>query len=72
MSWFWTQWAQPHKDLALAHLRKVLRQWLGEQDDIAVHQQLLTAAEASNVARQLPVRHAEPLTVATLKVNAPP
>src|SRR6266851_7560340 len=59
------------QDLPLAQLAEVSRQRLGEQDDIAVRQELLMGAETSDMARQPLVGHAETLTVAVLEVDAP-
>ena len=72
ISSFWTQCGQPHRTWPSRICAKVLGQWLGEQDDIAVRQELVTGAQASDIARQLPVRHAEPLAITALKVDAPP
>ncbi len=58
--------------LALAHVRKVIRQRLGQQDDITVRQQLPAAAHTSDMARQLLVRHAETFTVTVLQIDALP
>ena len=38
----------------------------------AVRQELVTGAQAGDIARQLAVRHAEMLTIAALEVDAPP
>src|SRR6266571_4507905 len=53
-------------------LGKVGRQRLGKQDDIAVRQELVTGAQASDIVRQPLVRHAETLAIAALEVDAPP
>ena len=60
------------QDLPLPHLREV--QWLrlGQQDDIAFREELLTGAKPCHAGRELLVGHAETLTVAALKVDAFP
>ena len=60
------------QDLSLPHLRQVLRLRLGEQDDIAVREELLTGAKPGHAIRQLLVGYAEALAVAALEVDTFP
>jgi len=58
--------------LALPHLAKILRQGLGQHDDITVPQQPGAAAHTGDLACQLLVRHTEFLAVALLEIDRLP
>src|SRR6185437_14376867 len=60
------------QDLPLAHLRKVARLRLREQDDVAFRQQLIPGTKPSETGRQLPVGHAEALAVSAFEIDVLP
>ena len=58
------------ENLALAELPEILRHRLGEQDDIALREELVMGAQAGHIWRQPLVGHAETLAISALEVDA--
>ena len=68
----WTQCGQPHRIWPSRSSARSCGQRLGQQDDVAVGDELVAGQQPGDVRRQLLVGHAEALAVAAFEVDARP